>query len=143
MKKLIIKLLNKAKEFLLWVWHECKDWKTLVLLAIVCVTVGLPVWAGYLLFILFHWQWAFWVASVCLAFWWLPGAPYFALCVSITLIIKRLYERTVQKRLARRGKTEQPADVAVADGQVTDGQVTDIQAAAETTVKAETEDRPS
>lgn len=101
MKKLINKIWNKTKNFLLWVWHECKDWKTLVLLGIVCLVIGLPVWCGYLLFLVFHWSWAFWVASICWAFWMLPGAPFFALCVSITLIIKKIYEKTVAKRLNR------------------------------------------
>ena len=101
MKKLIRKIWNKAKDFLLWVWHECKDWKTLVLLGIVCLVVGLPVWGGYLLFLIFHWKWVFWVASICWAFWMLPGAPFFALCVSITLIIKKIYEKVVKNRLKK------------------------------------------
>ena len=121
MKKLIVKLLNKTKDFLLWVWHECKDWKTLILLAVVCLVVGLPVWGGYLLAMIFHWEWAFWVASVCLGFWWLPGAPYFALCVSITLVIKRLYERITKKRRERAQAPEAEvvveAEVKAADAQ--------------------------
>ena len=102
MKKLIKKIWNKARDFLLWVWHECKDWKTLILLGIVCLVVGLPVWGGYLLFLIFHWKWTFWVASICWAFWMLPGAPFFALCVSITLIIKKIYEKVVKNRLKKR-----------------------------------------
>ncbi len=51
MKKLIKKILEKTKDFLLWVWEECKDWKTLVLLGIVCVVIGLPVWGGVLVLI--------------------------------------------------------------------------------------------
>ena len=104
MKKLIKKIWNKARDFLLWVWHECKDWKTLILLGVVCLVIGLPVWGGYLLFLVFHWKWAFWVASICWAFWMLPGAPFFALCVSVTLIIKKIYEKIVNKRLERRRK---------------------------------------
>ena len=104
MKKLIRKIWNKARDFLLWVWHECKDWKTLILLGIVCLVIGLPVWGGYLLFLIFRWSWAFWVASICWAFWMLPGAPFFALCVSVTLIIKKIYEKIVKKRLDRRRK---------------------------------------
>ena len=98
MKKLIRKLWNKALDFFKWVWSECKDWRTLVLLGIVCLVLGLPVWGGYLVGFLFHWEWAFWVATVAWAFWMLPGAPYFALCVSITLVIKRLFERAADKK---------------------------------------------
>ena len=98
MKKLIRKLWNKALDFVKWVWSECKDWRTLALLGIVCLVLGLPVWGGYLVGFLFHWEWAFWVATVAWAFWMLPGAPYFALCVSITLVIKRLFERAAGKK---------------------------------------------
>lgn len=98
MKILINKLINKAKEFLKWVWHECKDWRTLVLLGVVCLVLGFPVWGGYLLGFLFDWAWAFWLATIAWGFWMLPGAPYFALCVSITLVIKRLFERRTEKK---------------------------------------------
>lgn len=98
MKKIVNKLLGKAKEFFQWVWHECKDWHTLVLLGGVCLVLGLPVWGGYLVGLLFHWEWAIWVATVAWAFWMLPGAPYFALCVSVTLVIKRVFERWVERK---------------------------------------------
>ena len=101
MRKLIRKLWNKALDFFKWVWSECKDWRTLVLLGIVCLVLGLPVWGGYLVGFLFHWEWAFWVATVAWAFWMLPGAPYFALCVSITLVIKRLFERAAGKKKSK------------------------------------------
>ena len=93
MKKLYLKIKKTVIDFIKWVWSECKDWRTLVLLGVVCLVIGLPVWCGYLLALIFHWNWAFWVASVCWAFWMLPGAPFFALCVSITLALKRTYEK--------------------------------------------------
>lgn len=97
MKKLYLKLRKMAIDFLKWVWSECKDWRTLILLGVVCLVIGLPVWGGYLLALIFHWNWAFWMASVCWAFWMLPGAPFFALCVSITLAIKKIYEKKMGK----------------------------------------------
>ena len=109
MKKLITKIWNKCKDLLLWVWAECKDWKTLALLGFICVVIGLPVWGGVLLGLLFHWEWAYAVAAICWAFWMLPGAPFFAMCVSITLIIKRLYEKNAQRRQERRQKGEVPS----------------------------------
>ena len=112
MKKLILKIINKTKEFLLWVWRECKDWKTLVLLGLVCLVIGIPVWGGLLLGLLFRWEWAYAVAGICWAFWMLPGAPFFALCVSVTLIIKKLYTRMMQKRKSRRRKSDPPPDTA-------------------------------
>ena len=90
---MIRRLWAKAKDFLLWVWNECKDWRTLALLGIVCLAVGFPVWAGYLVGFLFHWEWALWVATICWGFWMLPGAPFITLCVTITLLIKRFFEK--------------------------------------------------
>ena len=97
MKKLFNKMITSMKNFFKWVWSECKDWHTIALLAFVCLFIGLPVWGGYLLYFIFHWGWAFWVASISWGFWMLPGAPFFALSVSVTLIIKKLYERFINK----------------------------------------------
>lgn len=98
MKKLFLKIKKTVINFFKWVWSECKDWRTIVLLGFVCLVLGLPVWGGYLLSLIFGWEWAFVVASVVWAFWMLPGAPFFALSVSITLAIKRVYEKWTEKK---------------------------------------------
>ena len=95
---------TKIKGFLIWVWNECKDWRTFALLVGVCLVVGLPVWGGYLLGLFTDWDWAYWMASALLAFWWLPGAPYFAVCIAITLAIKRFFE----KRRNRPSREDEP-----------------------------------
>ncbi len=97
MKKLIQKAINAAKIFLKWVWAECKDWHTLALLGVVCVVLSSPIWVCYILGFIFGWEWAFIVATAVWAFWWLPGAPFFALAVSITLGIKKIYEKKQEK----------------------------------------------
>lgn len=107
MKKLLNKIINTVKEFFKWVWQECKDWRTIALLAIVCLVIGVPVWLGYLLGFVFHLEWAIVVSTVVWAFWMLPGAPFFALCVSITLAIKRIYEKRLEKKkLAEKNSSE-------------------------------------
>lgn len=93
LKTWIIKLKDKSIEFLKWVWKEVKDWRTLVLLAVVCLVVSLPVWGCYLLGYIFKWEWAFWVATAMWGFWMLPGAPFWALSISITLAIKKIYQK--------------------------------------------------
>ncbi len=98
MKKLYEKAKTKLIGFIKWLWRECKDWHTLALLAVVCAVLGLPVWLGYLLGFIFGWEWAFVVATAMWAFWMLPGAPFFALSVSITLAIKRVYEKRQRKK---------------------------------------------
>ena len=118
MKKLWNKLKNTVINFIKWLWAECKDWRTLVLFGIVCLVVGLPVWGCYLLGFIFKWEWALWVATGMWAFWMLPGAPYFALCVSITLAIKRIFEKKQEKALekanedAAQNAEHQPSDTS-------------------------------
>ena len=102
---------NKIVNFIKWLWQECKDWRTFVLLVIVCIVVGAPVWISGLLGILFNWAWAWAVFAALLAFWWLPGVPYFALCIAVTLAIKRFFEKRAEKRL------KQKVSDAEADGQ--------------------------
>lgn len=89
MKKLLEFIKNKTISFIKWVWSECKDWRTFCLLILVSLVIGLPVWGGYLIGFVFHIHWAIVVASICWAFWMLPGAPFFALSISITLLIKK------------------------------------------------------
>ena len=98
MKKLYLKIKNKVVDFFKWVWKECRDWRTILLLGVVCLVLSAPIWVLYLLSILFHWQWAFIAATVIWAFWMLPGAPFFAIAVSITLGIRKLVESRRKKR---------------------------------------------
>ena len=98
MRKFMKSIWEKSKNFCLWIWTECRNWQTIVLLAVVCLVLGFPVWAGYLFGFLFDWSWALWVATIAFGFWMLPGAPYFALCVSITLVIKKIHERSIKKK---------------------------------------------
>ena len=95
------KLFNWAKQtainFFKWVWRECRNWQTIALLLLVCIIVGAPVWICGLLGLLFNWTWAWAVFAALLAFWWLPGMPYFAVCVAITLGIKRFFQKYKRK----------------------------------------------
>lgn len=108
------KLWNKSKttvlHFVKWLWAECKDWHTLALLGVVCLVLSFPVWLGYLLGFIFHWEWAFWMSTVIWGFWMLPGAPFFALAVSITLGIKRLWERKQEKKEHENESDEPPSE---------------------------------
>lgn len=102
---------NKIVNFIKWLWRECKDWRTFVLLVIVCIVVGAPVWISGLLGILFNWAWAWAVFAALLAFWWLPGVPYFALCVAVTLAIKRFFEKKAAKKAKAKGIAEFSKDL--------------------------------
>lgn len=81
---------NKAKKFIKYVWQECKDWRTFLILLIVMAVVYSPVWFCYLLYGLFGIKWCLAVATACLAFWAGPFTPFFPICLAITCGIKRI-----------------------------------------------------
>ena len=116
MKKFFKFLINKGINFVKWLWRECKDWKTFVLLVIVCLVIGFPVWGGYILYFITGWEWALIVATALLAFWWLPGAPYFAVCVAVTLAIKRFFEKRKARLKALIDKEAE--ETVIADGEL-------------------------
>ena len=97
LKKLVDKLIRKLKDLIVWIWHECKDWRTVLLLIAVIIVMYSPVWVCYLLFFIFKWKWSFVVATAILAFWAGPFSPFIVICVSITLAIKRKIKWTVHK----------------------------------------------
>lgn len=107
MRKLFHWAKRKTINFFKWLWSECKDWHTIALLGVVCLVLGSPVWVGYLIGFIFRLDWALVAASVAWAFWMLPGAPFIALSVSITLFIKRMWERRQRrKKQSKLKKTE-------------------------------------
>ncbi len=97
MKNLVRKIIDKIKNFLKWIWGECKDWRTILLLLGVIVVVYSPVWVCYLLYIIFRWNWSFAVATAVLAFWVGPFTPFFPLCIAITLGIKKRVVRFARR----------------------------------------------
>jgi len=97
-KKIFKLLYEKIKKLFLWIWQECNDKHTFALLLLVCIIIGSPVWISYLLWFVFKLNWALWIGSAMLAFWWLPGAPYFALCIAVTLGIKRVFQKIKKNR---------------------------------------------
>lgn len=68
-----------------------------------------PVWGGYLLYFLFHWKWAMWMATAVLAFWAAPFTPFFPLCISLTLALRKFIlkiHHRVQRTLHRHSASE-------------------------------------
>ncbi len=91
------KLWEKVKAFFRWILDECRDWRTVVLLIAVVVAVYSPVWVGYLLKLIFGWQWAAVMATAVLVFWAGPFTPFFPVCVALTLAIKKWWEKRKKK----------------------------------------------
>lgn len=99
MKKLVKKIIHTVLSFFKWVWTECKDWRTLVLLGIICLILSAPIWIFGILYFTFHWQWALVAGLAVWGFWMLPGAPFFALAVSITLAIKKIFQKVKKGKI--------------------------------------------
>ena len=95
-------IVAKIKNFFKWIWNECKDWRTLILLLCVIIVMYSPVWGGYLLHAIFGWSWCSAVASAYLLFWAGPFTPFFPMCIGITLSIKK----AIQVRSHKRKTTE-------------------------------------
>ena len=85
-------LKEKVINFLKWIKNECKDWRTLILLICVILTIYSTVWLGYLLYFIFKWNWCLVMASVTAAFWFGPFTPFFPLCIAITLSLKKIIQ---------------------------------------------------
>ena len=92
-------LWQRVKKFLKYVWQECKDRKTIVLLLIVAFVMYTPAWGGYLVHALFGWKWGSVVASAYLLFWAGPFTPFWPLCIAITLFIKKLIKKRMGKEM--------------------------------------------
>lgn len=76
-----------------WAWHELNDIRTLLIYLIVSAVVGSEVWVPVLFGIIFNKP--EWIAfgSTMEAFWLLPGTPFVAICLVITIGIKEIVFR--------------------------------------------------
>ena len=101
---MIQKLKAKIAAFFRWLWGECRDWRTVILLIGVMAVVYSPVWVGYLLKLIFGWNRAAIMATAVLVFWAGPFTLFFPLCVALTLAIKRLMERRRKEKPESKGR---------------------------------------
>ena len=97
-------IIEKFKKFLLSIWKELKDLKTLVLFFVVVLVIYSPVWGGYLIYAIFRFPWSLTMATVCLAFWAGPFTPFFPICIAVTLAIKRGVKRIRRIKQRKQGK---------------------------------------
>ena len=95
---MISKLKDKFIRFCRWIWQECNDTKTFLLLLLVIAVVYSSVWGGYLLHAIFGRKWESIMASACLVFWAGPFTPFFLICIGITLSIRRRAERRTKAK---------------------------------------------
>ena len=89
--------MKKLKKLIKYLWHELKNWHTLLLFGIVCAVVGVEVWLPLVLGIIFHNGWLISIAVTCEMFWLAPFTPFLPLCIAITLGLKALWRNTKNK----------------------------------------------
>lgn len=95
MKKEI--LTQKIINFFKWIWQECTDWKTFVLLLCVVFVMYAPVWGGYLLHA------AFWVGVVfcgCFRLFTVLGRPIYAV-FSCVHWHNTVYQKSVAAKITK------------------------------------------
>lgn len=92
-RKKLRRLKRKLIRFVMWIIRECKNWQTILLLLIVAAIIQLPTWGSFLLYLIFGWEWALAVATIAAIFWAGPFSPFWVVCVTVTLAIKRLFEK--------------------------------------------------
>ena len=84
-----------------------KQGKGLLLFGTVCLVLSAPIWIGYIVGFVFSWDAAFWFATIIWGFWLLPGAPFFAVAIAITLGIKKLFRALRKRHAPQNANTEQ------------------------------------
>lgn len=79
---------NKLITLFKYIWNECKDWHTLLLLLIICIIFYFPVWGFIILGFITKNKWFYGIATA--VFWAYVGpVPYWPICITITLAIKK------------------------------------------------------
>ena len=100
---------NKYKRFLKWIWYlisfpfiwifiNIRDWRTAIIFIIVFLCVSSEVWIPYLI------AFICWtnvnirismlsLGSACWLFWAGPGTPFMVICISITILVRSLFNK--------------------------------------------------
>ena len=81
-----------------WIAENLKDWHTFVIFAIVYLVMTSEVWLFYLLGWIFHNGVLIGIASASLIFWNAPATPLLALCLAVTLLIKKIIDKIFHRR---------------------------------------------
>lgn len=102
-----------CRDFVKWIWEQCKDWKTVALLGVVSLVMYSPALAGWAAGAILGWDWAWISATAYAAFWIGPFSPFFGIAVAITLFIKRTVQLIFKKKeqkSAEDGKEQKSAE---------------------------------
>lgn len=92
------KFWGKTKGLVRRILSQLKDKTNIIIFIIVLTVVSCEVWVPYLIALITGDEWWFAVGSVCWAFWLAPGTPFLALCIGITVGIRKIYDKIQKKK---------------------------------------------
>lgn len=81
-----------------WTWKQLKDRTNLVIYIIVNIVVSSEVWVPYLLALITGNKWWWGIGSACWAFWIGPFTPFTAICIGITVGVRKIYDKLKERR---------------------------------------------
>ena len=81
-----------------WCWQELRDWRTFLVFVITMLVIGSEVWVPLILGLIFNNTGLLAFAGTMEAFWLLPGTPFIAICIAITIGIKALIDKNKKKK---------------------------------------------
>jgi TRAP-type mannitol/chloroaromatic compound transport system permease large subunit len=91
------KLWEKLKNFIKWLLKTLGDKTNIIIFIIVFAAVSCEVWVPYLIAIITGIEWWWVVGSACWAFWLAPFTPFIPLCIVLTAVVRKIYDK-IKKR---------------------------------------------
>ena len=94
-----------------WLFYNIRDWRTFVIFIIVFVVMSSEIWIPYLLGVIF-WKneplriSMFSFGSACWLFWLGPFTPFFPICISITILVKTLFNKIKNRKVNKQKELE-------------------------------------
>ena len=90
-----------------WTWKQLKDKTNLIIYIIVNIVVSSEIWVPYLLAVITGNKWWFGIGSACWAFWIGPFTPFTAICIGITVGVRKVYDKLKERRKKKKGKGDE------------------------------------
>lgn len=92
------KIKKKVINFFKWIWAQLKDWHNLVILLFVFLILTAPIWVCGTIGFIYDSATLLGVAGAYFAFWLGPITPFWPLCITLTLLIRKGIEKFNSKK---------------------------------------------
>lgn len=81
-----------------WLFVNIRDFRTFIIFGIVFLVISCEVWVPYIIYFITKDIWWVGIGTACWTFWALPGTPFLVICITLTIIIKGLFNKLVRKK---------------------------------------------